>query len=53
MKTEDAGRSSQYVYTVPSVYGKTPAEVEAIRARSWQPWLAAVLGLESPKHASF
>ena len=34
----------QYVYTVLSVYGKSPAEVEAIRAK-WQPWLMDVLGI--------
>jgi len=38
---------SQYVYTMLSVYGKTPAEVEAIRAK-WQPWLEQVLGVEAP-----
>ena len=36
---------SNYVYTMLSVYGKTPAEVEAIRAK-WQPWLSLVLGVE-------
>ena len=34
----------QFVYTVLSVYGKTPAEVEALRAK-WQPWLAGVIGV--------
>lgn len=38
-----AGESG-YVYTVLSVYGKSPADVEAIRAK-WQPWLATVLGV--------
>ena len=37
---------SQYVYTILSVYGKSPSEVEAIRA-TWQPWLTTVLGLEA------
>ena len=41
---------SNYVYTMLSVYGKTPTEVEAIRAK-WQPWLEQVLGVESPSHA--
>ena len=35
---------SNYVYTMLSVYGKTPTEVEAIRAK-WQPWLEEILGL--------
>jgi hypothetical protein len=30
-----------------SVYGKTPAEVETIRA-TWQPLLEQVLGVEPP-----
>ena len=30
--------ANNYVYTMLSVYGKTPAEVETIRAK-WQPWL--------------
>ena len=29
-----------------SVYGKTPAEVETIRAK-WQPWLEQLLGVEA------
>jgi uncharacterized protein YndB with AHSA1/START domain len=33
-----------FVYTILSVYGKSPAEVEAIRA-TWEPWLATVLGV--------
>ena len=41
---------SNYVYTIVSVFGKTPTEVEAIRAK-WQPWLEQVLGVESPSHA--
>jgi uncharacterized protein YndB with AHSA1/START domain len=36
---------SQFVYTMLSVYGKTPAEVEVIRAK-WQPWLTTVLGID-------
>ena len=38
---------SHYVYTILSVYGKSAAEVEAIRAK-WQPWLTTVLGIEAP-----
>ena len=38
--------SGQYVYTILSVYGKSPSEVEAIRTK-WQPWLEGVLGIES------
>ena len=38
--------SGQYVYTILSTYGKSPSEVEAIRAK-WQPWLEGVLGLPS------
>ena len=38
---------SGFVYTMLSVYGKTPAEVETIRAK-WQPWLEQVLGVEAP-----
>jgi uncharacterized protein YndB with AHSA1/START domain len=41
-----AGANS-FVYTMLSVYGKTPAEVETIRAK-WQPHLAQVLGVEAP-----
>jgi uncharacterized protein YndB with AHSA1/START domain len=37
---------NNFVYTMLSVYGKTPAEVEAIRAK-WQPWLEQVLGIEA------
>jgi hypothetical protein len=36
-----------YVYTMLSVYGKTPTEVETIRAK-WQPWLEQVLGVDAP-----
>lgn len=39
--------ANAFVYTILSVYGKTPAEVETIRAK-WQPWLAQVLGVEAP-----
>jgi uncharacterized protein YndB with AHSA1/START domain len=39
--------ANNYVYTVLSVYGKTPTEVEAIRAK-WQPWLTSVLGVQAP-----
>jgi uncharacterized protein YndB with AHSA1/START domain len=35
---------NQFAYTVLSVYGKSPEEVEAIRAK-WQPWLMAALGI--------
>jgi uncharacterized protein YndB with AHSA1/START domain len=35
-----------FVYTILSLYGKSPAEVEAIRA-TWQPWLTGVVGVES------
>jgi hypothetical protein len=35
------------VYTILSVYGKTPSEVDTIRAK-WQPWLEQVLGVEAP-----
>jgi uncharacterized protein YndB with AHSA1/START domain len=38
--------SGQFVYTILSLYGKSPAEVEAIRAE-WQPWLEEVLGVET------
>jgi uncharacterized protein YndB with AHSA1/START domain len=37
---------NNYVYTMLSVYGKTPAEVETIRAK-WQPWLNDVLGVDA------
>ena len=39
--------ANHYVYTILSVYGKTPTEVETIRAK-WQPWLEQVLGVEAP-----
>jgi uncharacterized protein YndB with AHSA1/START domain len=38
---------NNFVYTMLSVYGKTPAEVETIRA-TWQPSLEQVLGVEAP-----
>jgi uncharacterized protein YndB with AHSA1/START domain len=38
------GGGKQFVYTVLSVYGKSAAEVEAIRAK-WQPWLSSALGV--------
>jgi uncharacterized protein YndB with AHSA1/START domain len=40
--------ANNYVYTMLSVYGKTPAEVETIRAK-WQPWLEQLLGVEAPR----
>ena len=39
--------ADNYVYTMLSVYGKTPTEVETIREK-WQPWLEQVLGVEAP-----
>lgn len=42
--------ADNYVYTMLSVYGRTPAEIEAIRAK-WQPWLQQVLGVEAPSEA--
>jgi uncharacterized protein YndB with AHSA1/START domain len=41
-----ASGKGQYVYTTLSLYGKTAAEVEAIRV-VWQPWLRSVLGVEA------
>jgi hypothetical protein len=38
--------SKQFVYTMLSVYGKSPAEVEAIRSQ-WQPWMSTVLGVDA------
>jgi len=35
-----------FVYSVLSLYGKSPAEVEALRAK-WEPWLTRALGIES------
>jgi hypothetical protein len=35
---------SNYVYTVLSVYGKGPVEVDAIRGK-WQAWLESALGV--------
>jgi hypothetical protein len=40
------GGGAQFVYSVLSVFGKTPAEAEAIRAK-WQPFLTAVLKVEA------
>ncbi len=40
--------TNNFVYTLLSVYGKTPTEVETIRAK-WQPWLEQVLGVEAPE----
>ena len=37
---------SQFVYTILSIYGKSAAEAEAIRAE-WQPWLERLLGVET------
>jgi len=39
--------ANHYVYTMLSVYGKTAAEVDTIRAK-WQPWLEQLLGVEAP-----
>jgi uncharacterized protein YndB with AHSA1/START domain len=44
--TGSGGGGNTFVYTQLSVYGKTPAEFEAIRAK-WQPWLEQVLGVET------
>jgi uncharacterized protein YndB with AHSA1/START domain len=41
------GGGNAFVYTMLSVYGKTPTEIEAIRAK-WQTWLEQVLGVETP-----
>ena len=35
-----------FVYSLLSLYGKSAAEVEAIRTK-WEPWLTATLGIES------
>jgi hypothetical protein len=40
------GGAKKVVYTMLSVYGKSPAEVEAIRAE-WQPRLEQALGVEA------
>lgn len=40
----------QFVYTMLSLYGKSAAEVETIRAE-WEPWLRSVLGVESASNA--
>jgi len=42
--------SKQFVYTLLSVYGKSPAEVEAISAE-WKPLIEKALGIESPSDA--
>jgi len=39
--------ANHFAYTILSVYGKTPAEVETIRAK-WQPRLEQALGVEAP-----
>jgi uncharacterized protein YndB with AHSA1/START domain len=41
------GGGNNFVYAILSLYGKTPSEVETIRAK-WQPWFEQVLGLEAP-----
>jgi uncharacterized protein YndB with AHSA1/START domain len=41
-----AAGPKQFVYSVLSVFGKSDAEVEAIRAQ-WQPWLSGVLGINA------
>jgi uncharacterized protein YndB with AHSA1/START domain len=38
--------ADNYVYTMLSVYGKTPAEIQSIRAK-WRPWLESVLGVDA------
>jgi len=40
--TMSRGGGGQYVYTVLSLYGKSPAQIEAIRS-TWQTWLSTVL----------
>jgi uncharacterized protein YndB with AHSA1/START domain len=45
--TMSCSGTNSFVYTILSVYGKTAAEVEAIRA-DWQPWLETILGVETP-----
>jgi uncharacterized protein YndB with AHSA1/START domain len=44
------GGGGRFVYTVLSVYGKSPAEVEAIRAK-WKAWLTTVLGVHNANAA--
>ena len=39
--------TTPFVYAVLSLYGKSAAEVEGIRA-TWQPWLSTVLGVNTP-----
>ena len=41
-----SGDGAQFVYSVLSVFGKTPAEAEAIRAK-WQSFLTAVLQVDA------
>jgi uncharacterized protein YndB with AHSA1/START domain len=41
-----SGGGAQFVYSVLSVFGKTPAEAEAIRAK-WQSFLTTVLKVEA------
>jgi uncharacterized protein YndB with AHSA1/START domain len=38
--------ANQYVYSMLSLFGKSQAEVDAIRAK-WEPWLKAVLGVDT------
>ena len=40
------GGGGNFVYSLLSLYGKTAAEVESVRAK-WEPWLTAALGIES------
>jgi uncharacterized protein YndB with AHSA1/START domain len=42
-----AAGPNQFVYSILSLFGKSEAEVEAIRS-NWQPWLSGVLGLDPP-----
>jgi len=44
--TMAGGRAGNFVYSLLSVYGKTPAEVAAIRA-TWQPMVRSALGMEA------
>lgn len=45
-QTMSCSGGKSFVYAILSLYGKSPAEVEAIRA-TWQPWLKQVLGMDS------
>ena len=45
------GGSAQFVYSQLSVFGKTPAEAEAIRTK-WQTWLTTVLKVEAAPDGS-